>query len=144
MLTSLGDGMGWDGIDHRVNNSGYKEPSFTNLWIPAAKAYIDIFLYTLSFIWLSSILLAKSNGTIRSVNPNCNELTGKLQVKPFDWHFKHRLAVNDHNNLCHSLLLIEDSWKITWWENLVFSFVLTVCKINAFHFGKYFLYANGE
>jgi hypothetical protein len=29
---------------------------------------------------------------------------------PFDWHFRYRHAVDDHNNLRHALPSIEDSW----------------------------------
>jgi hypothetical protein len=29
---------------------------------------------------------------------------------PFDWHFRYRHVVDDHNNLCHGLPSIEDSW----------------------------------
>ena len=32
-------------------------------------------------------------------------------TKPFDWHFKYRHAVDDHNNLRHALPAIEDSWS---------------------------------
>ncbi len=35
---------------------------------------------------------------------------------PFDWHFRYRHAVDDHNNLCHALLSIEDSWATQRWE----------------------------
>jgi len=29
---------------------------------------------------------------------------------PFDWHFRYRHAVDNHNNLRHALPLVEDSW----------------------------------
>ena len=29
---------------------------------------------------------------------------------PYDWHFHYHHAVNDHNNLCHSLPSLEDTW----------------------------------
>eukprot|EP00804_Cyclotella_cryptica_P010233 CCRYP_016698-RA/>CCRYP_016698-RA protein AED:0.43 eAED:0.33 QI:0/0/0/0.66/1/1/3/0/142 len=30
--------------------------------------------------------------------------------KPFDWHFRYRHAVDDHNNLRHALPSLEDTW----------------------------------
>ena len=30
--------------------------------------------------------------------------------RPFDWHFRFRHAVDDHNNLRHALPSIEDTW----------------------------------
>jgi len=32
-------------------------------------------------------------------------------AKPFDWQFKYRHAVDDHNNLHHALPSIEDAWE---------------------------------
>ena len=29
---------------------------------------------------------------------------------PYDWHFCYCHAVDDHNNLCHSLPSLEDTW----------------------------------
>ena len=62
-------------------------------------------------------------------------------TKPFDWHFKYRHAVDDHNNLHHALPSIEDGWRTIRWENRVFSFVLAVCEINAYLFLQYFVCA---
>ncbi len=44
-----GQTWGWDGIDRRANNGGYEEPSFANLWTPAGKSYLDLFLHALPF-----------------------------------------------------------------------------------------------
>ena len=65
-------------------------------------------------------------------------------AKPFDWHFKYRHAVDDHNNLRHALPSIEDGWRTIRWENRVFSFVLAVSEINAYLFLRYFVCANWE
>lgn len=62
-------------------------------------------------------------------------------TKPFDWHFKYRHAVDDHNNLRHALPSIEDGWRTIRWENRVFSFVLAVCEVNAYLFLRYFVCA---
>jgi hypothetical protein len=51
---------------------------------------------------------------------------------PYDWHYKYHHAINDHNNLRHSLPLIEHTITTTRWEMRVFSFVMAVLEVNAF------------
>ena len=51
---------------------------------------------------------------------------------PYDWHYKYRHAVDDHNNLRHSLPSVEHTITTTRWEMRVFSFVLAVLEVNAF------------
>ena len=51
---------------------------------------------------------------------------------PFDWHFRYRHAVDDHNNLRHALPSIEDTWRTIRWVLRVFSFVLAISEVNAF------------
>ena len=63
---------------------------------------------------------------------------------PVDWHFKYRHAVDDHNNLSDALPAIEDLWTTVRWEIWVFSFLLAVCKINAFLIVRYFVFQNGD
>ena len=59
---------------------------------------------------------------------------------PFDWHFCYRHTVDDHNNLRHSLPLIEDTWMTDQWECRVFAFILTISEVNAFLILRYFVY----
>jgi len=35
---------------------------------------------------------------------------------PFDWHFRYRHGVDNHNNLHHDLPSVEDSWITQRWE----------------------------
>ena len=62
---------------------------------------------------------------------------------PYDWHFRYRHAVDDHNNLRHSLPSIEDSWKTQRWETRVFSFILAITEVNAFLCLRYFTFGKG-
>jgi len=62
---------------------------------------------------------------------------------PFDWHFRYRHAVDDHNNLRHGLPSIEDSWNTMRWENRVFSFIVAITEVNAFLALRYFTFAKG-
>ena len=62
---------------------------------------------------------------------------------PYDWHFWYRHAVDDHNNLRHSLPSIEDSWKTQRWETRVFSFILAITEVNAFLCLRYFTFGKG-
>ncbi len=36
-------------------------------------------------------------------------------AKPFEWHFKYRHTVDDHNNLRHAVPSIEGMWTTDQW-----------------------------
>jgi len=57
---------------------------------------------------------------------------------PYDWHYKFRHAIDDHNNLRHALPSIEHTITTTRWEMRVFSFVLAVTEVNAFLAHRFF------
>ena len=57
---------------------------------------------------------------------------------PYDWHYKYRHTVDDHNNLRHALPSIEHTITTTRWEMRVFSFVLAVTEVNAFLAYRFF------
>jgi hypothetical protein len=57
---------------------------------------------------------------------------------PYHWHYKYRHAVDDHNNLRHSLPSIEGTIMTTRWAMRVFSFVLAVSEVNAFLAYRFF------
>ena len=61
---------------------------------------------------------------------------------PYDWHFRYRHAVDDHNNLRHATPAVEDSWLTHRWECRVFSFLLALSEINAFLALRYFVFGN--
>ena len=61
---------------------------------------------------------------------------------PFDWHFCYCHAIDNHNNLCHGLLLIKDTWITQRWEILVFSFILAISEVGAFLALWYFTSTN--
>ena len=58
---------------------------------------------------------------------------------PFDWHFRYRHAVDDDNNLRHSLPSWEDNWVTQRWECGVFSFIIAVAEVNAYLAVRYAL-----
>ncbi len=51
---------------------------------------------------------------------------------PYDCHYKYRHAVDYHNNLHHSLPLVEETMMTTRWELHVFSFLLAISEMNAY------------
>jgi len=51
---------------------------------------------------------------------------------PFDNHFRYRHAVDDHNNLRHSLPSWEDTWVTQCWELYVLAFIIAVCEVNTY------------
>jgi hypothetical protein len=53
-------------------------------------------------------------------------------LSQYDWHYKFRHAIDDHNNLRHALPLIEHTITMTRWEMRVLSFVLAVTEVNVF------------
>jgi hypothetical protein len=57
---------------------------------------------------------------------------------PYDWHYKFRHAVDDHNNLRHSIPSVEGTIMTTRWEIRVFLFLLAVCEVNAFLTYRFF------
>jgi hypothetical protein len=63
---------------------------------------------------------------------------------PFDWHFRYRHAVDDHNNLRHVMPSIEDSWVTMRWEVWVFAFLLAITEVNDFLALRFFTFWNGE
>lgn len=60
--------------------------------------------------------------------------------KPLDWHFQYRHAVDDHNNVHHSLLTLEDTWVTQRWKIWVFSFLLVITEVNVYLVLKYFVW----
>ena len=72
-------------------------------------------------------------GTVRRWKENGEDVVKKFKYKlPFDLHFCYCCAVDDHNNLRHTLPSIEDRWVTDWWECRVFAFILAISEVNAF------------
>ena len=70
---------------------------------------------------------------MRRRKENGENVVKKFKYKlPFDWHFRYRHAVDDHNNLRHSLPSIEDTWVTYRWEFQVFYFISAISEVNAF------------
>jgi len=63
---------------------------------------------------------------------------------PYDWHFRYRHAVDDHNNLRHATPSLEESWTTKRWECRVFAFILAVSEVNAFLALRYFVFGGGN
>ena len=59
---------------------------------------------------------------------------------PYDWHFRYRHAVDDHNNLCHSLPSLEDTWVTRSREIHVFAFLLAITEVNVYLVLRFFVY----
>ena len=56
------------------------------------------------------------NDTVRRWKEHGEDVVKKFKYKlPFDWNFSYRHAVDDSNNLRHSLPSIEDTWVTYWW-----------------------------
>ena len=51
----------------------------------------------------------------------------------FSNHFLYRHKIDDHNNDRHSVPAIEETWTTHRWPNRAFTFIISVCEINASH-----------
>ncbi len=76
----------------------------------------------------------KENGQIKAAS--------FTYTKPYKWHFKYCHAVDDHNNLCHALPSLEDTWKTDQWPLLVFTFLLAVTEVNVYLIHKNVVHEN--
>jgi hypothetical protein len=63
-----------------------------------------------------------------------------LYMEPFSLHFQYRHDVDDHNNLCHAVPSIEETWVTTRWALRVFEFVLAVTEVNIFLALRFFVW----
>ena len=61
-------------------------------------------------------------------------------TEPFANHFLYRHCVDDHNNLRHSGISIEETWRTHRWVNRVFAFLLAISEVNAFLAFRYFIW----
>jgi hypothetical protein len=61
-----------------------------------------------------------------------NVTTRFKYTEPFVNHFLYRHCVDDHNNLRHSGVSIEETWHTHCWANCVFVFLLAILEVNAF------------
>ena len=116
-----------DGIPY--NLWGMKEPDYVmRMMVTGGANSADDLCKTTTWTW----------------KPGNEEILTTFQYpRPFDWHFRYRHAVDDHNNLRHALPSIEDSWVTQRWEVRVFGFVLAITEVNAFLALRYFTFANG-
>jgi hypothetical protein len=53
-------------------------------------------------------------------------------TEPFANHFLYRHCVDDHNNLGHTVISIEETCQIHCWFNHVFAFLLAISEVNTF------------
>ena len=67
-----------------------------------------------------------------------------MYTEPFSNHFLYRHAVDDHNNLRHSVPSIESTWITSRWPSRVFSFILAIVEVNCYLIFKYFVWKNEE
>jgi hypothetical protein len=61
-----------------------------------------------------------------------NVTTRFKYMEPFANHFLYRHCVDDHNNLRHAGVSIEETWRTHRWANRVFAFLLAISEVNAF------------
>ncbi|KAL7549033.1 hypothetical protein ACHAWF_012294, partial [Thalassiosira exigua] len=61
-------------------------------------------------------------------------------TRPYDWHFRYRHAVDDHNNLRHSIPSLEDTWVTQRWPIRVFTFLLAITEVNVYLTLKWFVF----
>jgi hypothetical protein len=74
---------------------------------------------------------------------NVDQLDGEQSTKRFKYtevfanHYDYQGAVDDHNNKRHDVgglgVSLEDTWRTSWWEIRVFTFVcMAIAQVNAY------------
>jgi hypothetical protein len=99
-----------DGVDVRDCHAiqGVMEGTTYNLWGMKELVYVMRMMATGGL--LDAIKLCRM--TSRRWNDGGVKVSRTYKYScPFDWHFRYRHAVDDHNNLRHGLPSIEDSWR---------------------------------
>ena len=64
--------------------------------------------------------------------------------EPFANHYLYRHAVDDHNNVRHSLPSIEDTWGTHRWPARVFSFILAISEVNTWLIFRHFIWKKDD
>jgi hypothetical protein len=100
--------------------------------------------YTMKIMSTYGSLLVKDGqkDSIRNYkNAEGVNVTKKFKyTEPFANHFLYRHCVDDHNNLRHSGISIEQTWKTHRWVNRVFAFLLAISEVNAFLAFRFFIW----
>jgi Transposase IS4 len=65
-------------------------------------------------------------------------------TEPFENHYLYRHAVDDHNNLRHSDISLEETWVTHRWENRVFAFILAITEVNVYLAMRFFVWRCGN
>ena len=88
------------------------------------------------------VVLANQHETVRVFTKDGVAQTKKfLYHEPFANHFLFRHAVDDHNNLRHSLPSIKGTWITHRWALRVLSFILAISEVNVYLAMKYFIWS---
>ncbi len=91
-----------------------------------------------------------SDDNCKTVRRKWNDRNGVAQqatfqyTRPFDWHFRYRHIVDDHNNLRHSSPALEETWITKRWPVRVFAFLLAITEVNLFLVMKFFVWTKGN
>jgi hypothetical protein len=92
--------------------------------------------YTMKIMSTYGSLLVKDGqrDSIRTyTNAAGQNVTKKFKyTEPFANHFLYRHCVDDHNNLRHAGVSIEETWRTHRWVNRVFAFLLAISEVNTF------------
>ena len=64
--------------------------------------------------------------------------------EPFANHYLYRHAVDDHNNVQHSLPSIEDTWGTHRWPARVFSFLFAISEVNTWLIFRHFIWEKDD
>ncbi|KAG7361811.1 transposase IS4 [Nitzschia inconspicua] len=65
-------------------------------------------------------------------------------TEPFENHYLYRHAVDDHKNLRHSDISLEETWVTHQWENRVFAFILAITEVNVYLAMRFFVWRCGD
>ena len=98
------------------------------------------------------IMRMMATGGPLTATPKCKHTTRRVENStvafqytcPYDWHFRYRHAVDDHNNLRHGLPSLEDTWVTVRWPVRVFTFLLALTETNLYLALRFFVYVGAQ
>lgn len=100
-----------------------------NLWTMKEPDYVMKMMATSGILIAEESSRSTSRQWIEDGVQKRKEFSYKL---PFDHHFRYCHAVDDHNNLRHSLPSWMDTWLTECWELHVLALILAVCEVNSY------------
>jgi hypothetical protein len=135
----------WNGACQRKLLTNQKLPATFNSWSPMYKTMYEMWFMFFPLSWLIDVCIENTSKSLMDAGhtlTNLGELTRFLAS--FSLHFTYRHVVDDHNNLCYAVRIIEETWVTTRWALRALQFLLAVTEVNMYLCMRYFVWDGNE